>query len=296
MTVVRSGFSGLIAPGYRKVVFDSYRERPVESNKLVNMGGMSRAYIDDLKMSGFGILLDKPEGGRVLYQDPLQGDPKRYTASTWGLGFRVSEEMYEDELYGIFGNKMSRALGRSVRNNFEVVASSVLNNGFNVAFTGFDGLPLFHAAHTNLGGGTQSNVGTTDLTLAALQAAVEAFHGWTDDRGLQVASVPKYLVVGVSNMWTAGILLGASLVPGGATNDPNIVANLGLQIIVSHYLTDPDAWFLIGDEHDMNYFDRRMPKFSNTDDFDSGDAKFKVTRRNAAGFGDWHGTYGSPGA
>lgn len=296
MTAVRGAFSGLIAPGYRKIVFDSYRERPTEGNKLVNMGGMTRAYFDDLKLAGFGVLLDKPEGGRVLYQDPLQGDPKRYIASTWGLGFRVSEEMMEDQLYGIFGNKMSRALGRSVRNNFEVVAASVLNNGFNSAFTGFDGLPLFHSAHPNLGGGTQSNVGATDLTLAALQAAVEAFHGWTDDRGLQVASIPKYLVVGVSNMWTAGVLLGASLVPGGATNDPNIIANLGLQIIVSHYLTDPDAWFLIGDEHDMNYFDRRMPKFSNTDDFDSGDAKFKVTRRNAAGFGDWHGTYGSPGA
>lgn len=299
MTVVRGAFSHLIAPGYRKVVFDSYKERPTEGQRLVNMAKMDRAYFDDVNMAGFGTLLDKPEGGKVIYQDPLPGLPKRYAPNTFGLGFRITEEMMEDDLYGVVGNKLSRALGKSVRNNFEVVAASILNNAFNTAFTGYTpGDSLVDTSHANLGGGTQSNrpAVDVDLSLAALQAAVEAFHGWTDERGLPIASVPKYLVVGVSNMWTAGVLLGSTLVPGGATNDPNILATLGLQVIVSHYLTDPDAWFLIGDDHDMWYFDRRLPRFSNTDDFDSGDAKFKVTRRNAAGWGDWRGVYGSSGA
>jgi hypothetical protein len=113
---------------------------------------------------------------------------------------------------------------------------------------------------------------------------------------MPMQSTPKYLVVGPANMWIAGVLLGATLLPGGNFNDPNLLKNVGLTLIIDDYLTDPDAWFLIGDDHDMNYFDRRLPKFSNSDDFDSGDMKFKVTRRNAAGFGDWRGVYGSPGA
>jgi hypothetical protein len=299
MTIVRGAFSNLIAPGYRKVIFETYKERPVEGNKLVNMGRANRAYIEDVNMAGFGTLLEKPEGGRVIYQDPLQGNPKRYTFSTYGLGFRITEEMMEDDLYGIVGNKFSRALGRSVRHNFEVVSHSVLNNAFNPLYYGYEvGVPLISTLHTNLRGGTQSNRPAidADLSLTTLQAAVEGFHAWTDESGLQIADSPRLLVTGVSNMWTAGVLLGASQLPGGNFNDPNLLATLGLRHVVSHYITDPDAWFLISDTHDMNYFDRRMPTFSNTDDFDTGDAKFKVTRRNGAGFGDWRGVYGSPGA
>lgn len=300
MTITRGAFSHLIAPGFRKIVFESYKEKPVEGNKLVNMGTMNRAYIDDANMAGFGTLLEKPEGGRVLYQDPMDGRTKRYVATTWGLGFRITEEMMEDDLYGIVGNKLSRALGRSVRNNFEVVAHSILNNAFNTAFNGFEtGVSLVSTLHTNIGGGTQSNrpAVDADLSLATLQAAVEAFHGWEDEMGLPIAAAPDMLVVGVGNMWTAGVLLGSQQVPGSNFNDPNLVSKLGLRLHVSHYITDPDAWFLIDStNHDMNYFDRRAPRFSNTDDFDSGDAKFKVTRRNAAGFGDWRGVYGSPGA
>lgn len=300
MTATRGAFSHLIAPGFRKIVFESYKEKPVEGNKLVNMGTMNRAYIDDANLAGFGTLLEKPEGGRVIYQDPLDGRTKRYVATTYGLGFRITEEMMEDDLYGIVGNKLSRALGRSVRNNFEVVAHSILNSGFDTTVNGFEsGVSLFSTAHTNIGGGTQANRPGTDadLSLASLQAAVEAFHGWTDEMGLPVAAAPDLLVVGVGNMWTAGVILGSQQVPGSNFNDPNIVAKLGLRLHVSHYITDPDAWFLIDStSHDMNYFDRRAPRFSNTDDFDSGDAKFKVTRRNAAGFGDWRFTYGTQGA
>src|SRR5215203_3722641 len=176
MTIVRGAFSNLIAPGYRKVIFDTYRERPVEGNKLVNMGRANRAYIEDVNMAGFGTLLEKPEGGRVIYQDPLQGNPKRYTFSTYGLGFRITQEMMEDDLYGIVGNKFSRALGRSVRHNFEVVAHSILNNAFNPLFYGFEaGIPLVSTLHGNLRGGTQSNrpAVDADLSLTTLQAAVE---------------------------------------------------------------------------------------------------------------------------
>jgi hypothetical protein len=291
--------SAYLAPGLRKILFDSYAEKPRQGQKLVNMQKMDRAWIDDANMAGFGPLLEKPEGGRVLYQDPMPGRSKRYVAATWGLGFRITEEMQEDAMYGFVASKFARALGRSVRYNFEVVSHSILNNAFNTAFNGFEtGVSLISTAHTNIRGGTQSNrpAVDADLSLTTLQAAIEAFRGWQTEEGMPMMSTPKYLVVGPANMWIAGVLLGATLLPGGNFNDPNLLKNLGLTLIVDDYLTDPDSWYLIGDEHDMNYFDRRMPKFSNSDDFDSGDMKFKVTRRNAAGFGDWRGVYGSPGA
>jgi hypothetical protein len=296
--ITRGLSSVVLAPGIRKILFDSYAEKPRQGQKLVNMQKMDRAYLDDANLAAFGPLLEKPEGGRVLYQDPMPGRSKRYVAATWGLGFRITEEMQEDALYGFVAAKFARALGRSVRFNFEVVSHSILNNAFNTSFNGFEsGVSLISASHTNLRGGTQSNTGgAADLSLTTLQAAIEAFRGWQTEEGMPMMSTPKYLVVGPSNMWVAGVLLGATLLPGGNFNDPNLLKNLGLTLIIDDYLTDADSWYLIGDEHDMNYFDRRLPKFSNADDFDSGDMKFKVTRRNAAGFGDWRGVYGAPGA
>lgn len=299
MTIFRGPFSRALAPGFRRVLFDEYKSRPLEGNKLVNMGTMDRAFFDDWQVAGFGTLLEKPEGGKIIYQDPLPGNPKRYTATTWALGYRITEEMMEDDLYGIVGNKLARALGRSVRDNFELVVASIFNNAFNAAFSGFEaGVPLVSTLHTRITGGTQSNrpAVDADLSLTSLQAAVEAFHSWTDEAGMQAVFVPKKLVVGVSNMWTASVLLSSEQVPGSNFNDPNVVAKMGMEPFIYHYLTDPDAWFLIGDDHDLNYFDRRAPRFKNTDDFDTGDAKFAVSRRNAAGFSDWRGVYGSPGA
>jgi phage major head subunit gpT-like protein len=207
--------------------------------------------------------------------------------------------MQEDALYGFNARKFARALGRSVRYNFEIVSHSILNNAFNTAFNGFEaGVSLISTAHTNLRGGTQSNrpAVDADLSLTTLQAAVEAFRAWDTEEGMPMLSTPKFLVVGPANMWVAGVLLGTTQLPGGDFNDINILNRLGLTLIVDDYLTDPDAWYLLGDEHDMNYFDRRLPRFTDTDEFDSDDMKFKVTRRNAAGFGDWRGVYGSPGA
>src|SRR3990172_7075984 len=122
MTMVRGAFSNLLAPGFRKIVFESYKQRETEGNKLVNMGSSGRAYEEDFPIAGFGTLLTKPEGGSVTYQDAIQGTAKRYTWTTYGLGFRITQELMDDDLYGIMGNKMSRALGRSARNNFEVAA------------------------------------------------------------------------------------------------------------------------------------------------------------------------------
>lgn len=298
MTMVRGAYSHLLAPGFRKIVFETYNEAPLEGNQIVNMQTSNRAYEEDVNMGGFGTLLEKVEGGPIKYEDPTQGLPKRYVWRTYGLGFRITQEMMEDDLYGIVGNKLSRALGRSARHNFELVAAAPFNNAFDANYYGFEAnVPLISTLHATLRGGAAPNrpLADTDLDIVSLQAAVEHFHGLTDESGMRIVYTPRKLIVGVSNMWNAWQLTQNPNQPASPNSDINFIQKEGLVTHVNHYLNDPDAWFIQATQHDVNYFDRRKPTFSNTDDFETGDAKYKLTRRNGSGFGDWRGMYGSPG-
>lgn len=298
MAHFRGGFSNLLAPGFRKVVFETYKERPVEGKMLVNSGTSRRAYEEDFNLAGFGTLETKPEGGPVTYQDIKQGDIKRYVWTTYALGFRITQEMREDDLYGIMGNKMSKALGRSARNNMEIIMHSPYNTAFNTAVNGFvDGEALI-GSHTSIRGIVQSNAPAVaaDFALPSLQAGLEHFHGLKDESGIPAVFIPKLVVHSIGDYWTVNQILKSQYLPGGNNNDINQVAREGLTPHLSHYMTDPDAWYILCDNHDINYFDRRPFMFSNTDDFETGDAKYKGSRRNGAGFGDWRGIYGSSGA
>lgn len=298
MTMFRGGFSNALAPGFRKVVFESYKERPVEGRRLVNIQTSKRAYEEDFRISGFGTLQPKVEGGPIIYQDPIPGTPKRYLWTTYALGFRITQEMMEDELYGIVGNRMSKALGRSARNNMEIVLASPFNNAFDTAYVGYTAGEALLGAHVTLRGATIRNrpAADVDFSLPALQAALEHFHNLTDESGIPAVFTPKLVVHSIGDYWAVNQILKSQFLPGGSQNDINQVAREGLEPHLSHYMTDPDAWFVVASETDLNYFDRRPFTVANTDDFETGDAKFKGTRRNGAGFGDWRGIYGSSGA
>jgi len=293
----RGGFSKLLAPGFRKIVFNSYKERPIEGTRYVNSNTTKRAYEEDLELAELGTLQPKVEGGPVIYQDIIQGDPKRYTWTTFALGFRITQEMYEDDLYDVFGAKMSRSLGKSARNNQEVVMHAPYNNAFSSSYVGFHSGEALCGTHVGLRGLTQSNTPSTpaDLSLPALQAGLEHFHALTNDSGFPVLFTPKKLVHSIGDYWIANQLLKSQNLPGGNQNDINQVAREGIDPVLTHYLIDPDAWFLIADEYDVNYFTRRAFSMSNMDDFETGDAKFKGSQRIGSGFGGWRGVYGSPG-
>ena len=299
MTMVRGAFSNLLAPGFRKIVFETYKERALEGNKLVNMSSSKRAFEEDFPIAGFGTLLTKAEGGSVGYQDAIQGAVKRYTWSTYALGFRITQEMMEDDLYGIMGNRMSRALGRSARNNQEIIMHNPFNSAFDTNVVGFvAGESLCDTAHVALRGASQSNRSATDadFDLLSLQAALEHFHNLDDESGIPAVFIPRMVAHGVNDHWLVNQVLRSQYLPGGNLNDINQVASEGLTPHLSHYFTDADQWFVLADNHDVNYYDRRQPTFSNSDDFDSGDAKFKLTRRNGSGFGDFRGIWGSQGS
>jgi hypothetical protein len=299
MTMFRGAFSNALAPGFRKVVFETYKEKKLEGTRLVNMGTSRRAYEEDFNMAGFGTLVEKVEGSKVTMQDILQLNIKRYIWTTYALGFRITQEMLEDDLYGIFGNKLSKALGRSARNNFEVIAASPLNSAFDVNVNGFvAGESLISTTHVLGRGGVASNrpAADVDFSLVALQAAIAHFQGLTDESGLPMMLQPKWLIHSFGDYWAVNQVLKSQFLPGGGQNDINQVAQEGITPFLSHFLTDPDAWYLLADEHDINYFERVPPTFSNTDDFMTGDALYKLRRRAGSGYGGWRGVYGSTGA
>lgn len=299
MVMVRGAFGKSIAPGYRKVFFETYKQRPVEGRKLVNSKTSKRAYEEEFPIAGLGPLLVKVEGQSVSYDDATEGEAKRYTWTTYGRGFRITMEMMEDDLYGVMGNKMSKALGRSARNNEEIIMHLPYNNAFNTAVNGFVAGEALCGTHTSIKGVVQANAPTVpvDFGLLAFQAAIEHFDNMLDETGLPMMIMPKILVHGVGDQWIVKQILKSSSLPGTNQNDVNPVAGVGITPHMSHnFIIDPDAWFILGDEHDVNYYERRPLSFSNTDDFDSGDAKFKAHRRNGSGFGDWRGIYGTPGA
>lgn len=292
-------FTPLYAPGLRKIVFDGYVELPSEYDKFFNVNTVAqRQYLDDYKMAGFGTVPTKAEGTGIIYDDPVPGNTVRYTWTPFGKGFRVTHEAMVDELYGPM-KRMAKAMGRSFRNQVEVQAATVLNNAFSTA-GGFDALSLCNTSHTLLRGGTARNRPTTavDFGVSSLQDALVDFEKMLDDASMPISYRAKYLIIPPETWPQAREVLGSQFKPYTADNEINILASEGLTIIVSHYMTDNDAWFLFSDkaDHDVNFFWREKFVTDAADDFDTGDGKMKGYMRLGVGWGDWRGVWGSPGA
>jgi len=209
----------------------------------------------------------------------------------------VTERMRINELYGQVA-RFERDLMSAVQYDQEVAGFGLLNNGFGTTNTGFDGLALFSTAHTRLdGGSTQANRPSSDnaLALAALHDAVIAFEKFVGERGRPQIIIPQTLVIPPDLRFVARELLGSTQKPGSADNDINALRDAGLTAKVVHYLTSTTAWFLLGDNHDLNWLWKFRPQSGSETDFETEDIKRKVRQAYATGFGEWRGTYGSQG-
>jgi len=295
-------FSQLLAPGLRKIFFGSYKEKEEQYRKILNVTTSTRAYEEDLEVVGLGSMPQKDEGVSITYQEPSQGGKKRYTHLAFGLGFRVTEEMWEDDLYSVM-RKMPKELGKAARNVREVRSFNLLNNGFTSEF----GFPksgtneaLFNIAHTLIGGGTLANRSATDadIGVASLEAAILLFDNLVDELGFPITIHPKYLIHPPPSKQTVREILGSEYRPYTANNEINALREDGIMGMMVNYLSDADSWFLFAEksEHDFNFIERAAVRFQNGDDFDTGDAKFKAFQRFSVGAGDWRGSYGSQGA
>jgi hypothetical protein len=302
MAISRAQLLKELLPGLNALFGLEYQTYGEEHKEIYETETSERSFEEETKLSGFSAAPVKNEGSAVAYDNAQEAFTARYNHETIALGFSLTEEAIEDNLYDSLSARYTKALARAMSYTKQVKAAAVLNNGFNAAYPGGDGVALFSASHPLTSGGVNSNVPAVavDLNETSLENAVIQIAGWTDERGLLIASRPRKLIVPSQLQFVATRLLETSLRVGTADNDINAIMNNGSipeGYTVNHFLTDTDAWFLTTDvPNGMKHFVRTPMQTGMDGDFDTGNVRYKARERYSFGWSDPLGMWGSAGA
>lgn len=300
MAITRAQIQKELVPGLNALFGLEYSRYPEEHKDLYTTESSDKAYEEDVKLSGFGPAPVKPEGESIQFDEAGEVYTARYVHETIALAFAITEEAVEDNLYESLSARYTKALARSMAHTKQIKAASVLNHAFDPLYPGGDNQALISGTHPLSGAGVVSNIGNADLTEASLEAAVTQMAAWTDERGMLIAAKPKKLVIHPSNAFNAARLLESQYRPGTADNDINVLYTNGVipqGWVVNHYLTDPDAWYIITDVgNGLKHYQRTALKTTSEGDFDTGNMRYKARERYSFGFSDPLGIWGSPGA
>lgn len=302
-----SSFAKALWPGVNTWYGDAYDQYATEWEKLVDKNTSRKAFEEDVGGSYFGLAVVKNEAAPITYDSARQGFTSRYNHVVYGLGFIISREIYEDDQYDVVGKLKAQSLAFSMRQTKEIVVANLYNRAFNTSFVGGDAATLVASAGgggstsaPNIAGGTYTNgvAAAVDLSEAALEQACIDIADFKNDRGLKIAVRPKTLVIPKELMFEATRILRADGRVGTNNNDPNALKSMGMvpEVVVNHYLTDTDAWFIRTDvANGLKYFERRGDEFTMDEDFDTENAKYKATSRYSVGWSDRRAIYASPG-
>lgn len=302
MAISRAQLLKELLPGLNGLFGLEYKRYGEQHKEIYEIETSERSFEEETKLSGFGAAPVKNEGSSIAYDNAQEAWTSRYTHETIALGFSLTEEAVEDNLYDSLAARYTKALARAMAYTKQVKAANVLNNGFNSNFKGGDGVQLFSNAHPLVSGGTNSNVPNvpSDLNETALENAVIQIAAWTDERGLLIAAKPRKLVIPPALQFVATRLLETEQRTATADNDINALKNNGSipeGYTVNNFLTDPAAWFLTTDvPNGLKHFVRTPLTTSMDGDFDSGNVRYKARERYSFGWSDPLGMWGSPGA
>ena len=302
MAISRAQLLKELLPGLNALFGMEYARYGEEHKEIYETESSERSFEEETKLSGFSAAPVKNEGAAIRYDNAQEAWTARYNHETIAMGFSITEEAMEDNLYDSLSARYTKALARAMAYTKQVKAAAILNNGFSAAVTYGDGQSLFSTAHPLVSGGTNSNRPATgaDLNETSLENAVIQIAGWTDERGLLIAAKPKKLIVPPALMFTATRLLETSLRVSTADNDINALKSMSSipeGYTVNHFLTDTNAWFLTTDvPNGLKHF-VRVPLATSMDaDFDTGNNRFKARERYSFGVSDPLGMFGSPGS
>jgi hypothetical protein len=302
MAISRAQLLKELLPGLNALFGMEYKTYDEEHKEIYETETSERSFEEETKLAGFSAAPVKNEGSAIAYDNAQEAWTARYNHETIAMGFSITEEAMEDNLYDSLSARYTKSLARAMAYTKQVKAASILNNGFNAAFTYGDGQALFSTAHPLVSGGTNSNRPATaaDLNETSLEAAVIQIAGWTDERGLLIAAKPRKLIVPPQLQFVATRLLETSLRVGTTDNDINALKNNGSipeGYTVNHFLTDTNAWFLKTDvPNGLKHFVRVPMATSMDQDFDSGNNRYKARERYSFGCSDPLGMFASPGA
>ena len=302
MAISRAQLLKELLPGLNALFGMEYEKYGEEHAEIYETETSERSFEEETKLSGFGAAPVKNEGAAIAYDNAQEAFTARYNHETISMGFSITEEAIEDNLYDSLSARYTKALARAMAYTKQVKAAAILNSAFDPAVTYGDGVELCSTAHPLVSGGTNSNEPATgaDLNETSLEASVIQIAGWTDERGLLIASRPTKLVVPPDLQFVATRLLETELRVNTADNDINALRSMGSipeGYTVNHYLTDTNAWFLMTDiPNGLKHFVRTPMQTSMDADFDTGNSRYKARERYSFGVSDPLGIFGSPGA
>ena len=301
MAISRAQALKELLPGLNALFGLEYAKYENEHAEIYETETSERSFEEEVKLSGFGAAPVKPEGSAITYDNAQESFTARYNHETVAMGFSITEEAMEDNLYDSLSARYTKALARAMAYTKQVKAASLLNTGF-TTFQSGDGVTLFNTQHPTVAGGTNSNRPSVDVDLneTALEQAVIDIAAFKDERGLLIAARPRKLIVPPSLMFVATRLLETELRVGTADNDLNALKSNGSipqGYRVNHYLTDADAWYITTDiPNGMKHFVRTAMSTSMDGDFDTGNVRYKARERYSFGVSDPLGMYGCPGS
>jgi len=309
MAISRAQLLKELLPGLNALFGMEYARYGEEHKEIYETEKSERSFEEETKLAGFSAAPVKNEGSAIAYDNAQEAFTARYNHETIALGFSITEEAVEDNLYDSLSARYTKALARAMAYTKQVKAAAVINNGFNGSYLGGDGVTLFgnnssntRVGHPLVGGGVNYNSPTTgvDLNETALENAVIQIAAWTDERGLLIAAKPRKMVIPPALMFVAKRLLDTELRVSTADNDINAIKQMGAipeGYTVNHFLTDPNGWYLCTDvPNGMKHFER-MPLANSMDgDFDTGNVRYKARERYSFGWSDPLGMWGSSGS
>jgi len=310
MAINRASIAKELLPGLNAVFGLEYGEVADEHAPLFETENSDRAFEEEVLFTGFGTAPVKGEGAAVSYDDASESFTSRYTHETIALGFAVTEEAMEDNLYDTFAKLRAKGLARAMANTKQVKAADVFNNGFNASFAGGDGQPFFSASHPTIGDGDQSNLlSAADLSEASLETALISISKTKDDRGILIGAQAESLHIPSDLAFVADQILNSTMSTTTVTNsttgvtntnDINSIRNQGLVpggFFVNRRFTDTNAFFIKTDvPNGAKMFVRSPLQTKMEPDFDTGNLRFKARERYSFGFSDWRGFYGNAGS
>ena len=301
MAISRSQLVQELEPGLNALFGLEYKNYENEHTEIYAIETSDRAFEEEVMLSGFDSAPVKTEGAGVDYDQAQEVYTARYTHETIALAFALTEEAVEDNLYASLAARYTKALARSMANTKQIKAAAILNGAFTTSLGG-DGKPLCALDHPTLSGPVLKNELTTpaDLSETSLEQSLIDISAFTDERGLKIAVQGIKLIIPKELQFTADRIMKSTLRVGTADNDINALKNMGMipqGYRINHYLTDPEAFFILTDApNGMKMFQRVAMKTGFEGDFNTGNTRYKARERYSFGFSDPRGIFGSPGA
>jgi hypothetical protein len=302
MAISRSQLLKELLPGLNALFGLEYQKYGEEHKEIYESETSERSFEEETKLSGFGAAPVKAEGSAIAYDNAQEAWTTRYNHETIAMGFSITEEAVEDNLYDSLSARYTKALARAMSYTKQVKAAAVLNNGFSSSYKGGDNVALFSTSHPLVGGGLNSNTpaAQVDLNETSLEAAIIQIAAWTDERGLLIAAKPRKLIVPPALMFVAKRILDTDLRVATADNDLNAIKSMGAVpegYTVNHFLTDTNAWFIKTDvPNGMKHFTRSPMSTGMDGDFDTGNVRYKARERYSFGWSDPLGMWGTSGS